>query len=144
MADNTPAGMGMRVIHSTTDLAAARDNGLSVTEVSVLVALIGEAANKGGAWRPARESYCTDSIGQKVSHAALVAYMAPDGSERWGLLVCDPNEAEYSDSTDRAVVEAAYEVVVRSLADCASPGEAWWEHTDVAGVPERDENEEED
>ena len=127
----------MRVIQSTLGPAE-----LAEDEGDELVRLIDLAAQMR--YRVLRESYCTDSIGQKEHHQALIEYIVPDGGTRFALLSHDPNNIEYSDSADRAAAEAAYEVVVRSLADCASPGEAWWEHTDVAGVPERDENEEED
>jgi hypothetical protein len=88
-----------------------------------------------------RESYSTVR-GIKEYHATLARYDAPDGSERFAVVSDDPSNAEYTDSADQAEADAAYETLVRSLADCAGPWEAWWEHTDVDGVPVRETDDE--
>lgn len=122
----------MRIVQTTIDPNRCE---LDTATGDELVRLIDEAM---ASWKynTLRESYCLDEIGQKDCHAALVRYVDPDGVERFAVLSCDPANIEYSDSADRATAEAAYEELVRNLADCAGRGEIWWEHTDVDGVPE--------
>lgn len=134
MADSTPAGAGMRVIQSTLEPADLTD-----AEGDELVRLIDSVSRWMG--DTLRESYGVTRDGEKCYRTALIEYTAPDGITRFALQSVDPINAEYSDSIDRATAEAAYEQVVRSLASCAGPGEAWWEHTDVDGVLSSEEEE---
>lgn len=132
MPDKQTAASPMRLISSTAD-----PNRCELDEATgdELVRLIDQAA-ASARYNTLRESYCLDEIGQKEVHVALVRYVDLDGTERFAVFSHDPANAEYSDSTDRAMAEAAYEAEVRNLADCAGRGEIWWEHTDVDGVPE--------
>lgn len=92
-----------------------------------------------------RESRSKDKWGQVTAHAALISYESPEtGQERWANYYTDDAVEELEEADSRQEAEERYEENVRALADCASPDAAWWQVTDVDGVPTREDDDEDE
>ena len=95
-----------------------------------------------------RETYSTDSIGQKEYRIQLLAYTDPTGAHRWAVTYDNPSEADWQDTRDLTEAITLYEQTVRDEADGmgeryeedpedpSGPGELKdpFDSTDVPGV----------
>lgn len=128
----------LRIISSVFEPDAVRSGDLTRDQADTLARAIDAQLPYA-----ARESYTCDEIGQKIYHVALVSYDT-DGGTRWAVYTSDLNNGScHLDSADREAADTRYEDEVRQLADCADPGTPWWDVTDVDGVPDRSDIEDE-
>lgn len=122
----------MRVVVST----------LEGSEIDADLAAKIDTIIEAGIRTPQRETYDRDEIGQKVYHAAVVAYVEP-GTEmrRWALYWADPAERFVHDCADEAEAVEVYEDNVRQWAvdnDGVVDREGKpfrFDYTDVTGAP---------
>ncbi|MFI6030785.1 hypothetical protein [Amycolatopsis magusensis] len=121
----------VRIIRSVHEIDAAQSSELDEATVTEVCERIDQAR-----LTPARESYCTDKIGQRTFEVQMAPYTSPtaDG-QRWAVYTSDNLGAAYLDTADRATAEARYDDEVRALAACADDSMyAWWDVTDLDGL----------
>lgn len=115
----------MRIIKSTVQQDLVQEGVLSADEAQDLIALI-DAEQRYAT----RESYSTDSIGQRVYETACGSYQV-DGVTRWWVRHEDPDNLWHLDSGTESEVVAEYEDTVRQLNACTGDGSGYFDHSDV-------------